>query len=57
MVSAALTAGSAVLGGPLGATAGAALSSLIQTNGEAQTEQAQVWKQLVDQGMDPAEAC
>ena len=55
-VSAALTTGGAVLGGPLGATAGAALSSLIQTNGEAQTEQAQVWKQLVDQGMDPAEA-
>ena len=55
-VSAALTTGGAVLGGPLGATAGAALSSLIQTNGEAQTEQAQVWKQLVARGMDPAEA-
>ena len=55
-VSAALTTGGAVLGGPLGATAGAALSSWIQTNNEAQSEQAQVWKQLVNQGMDPVEA-
>ena len=55
-VSAALTTGGAVLGGPLGATAGAALSSLIQTNGEAQLEQAHVWRELVDRGMDPAEA-
>ncbi len=55
-VSAALTTGGAVLGGPLGATAGAALSSLIQTNGEAQVEQAHVWRELVDRGMDPAEA-
>ena len=55
-LSAMLTAGGAVLGGPLGATAGAALSSWIQTNNEAQLEQAQVWEQLVDRGMDPAEA-
>ncbi|MBQ9526723.1 MAG: hypothetical protein IJR68_03855 [Fretibacterium sp.] len=50
------TTAGAMLGGPLGAAAGALLASLWQTHGEAETEQAQVYHQLVQDGMDRREA-
>jgi len=52
----ALTAGGAIAGGPLGAHAGALLSSFISSSSEAETEQAQVYHQLVGNGMDKREA-
>jgi hypothetical protein len=54
--SAALTVGGSILGGPLGAVVGAGLASLMSAHGEAQMEQVGVYKQLVEQGMDKAEA-
>ena len=51
-----MTAGGGVLGGPLGASAGAMLSGFILAHREAKHEQAGVYHQLVTKGMDDEEA-
>jgi hypothetical protein len=54
--TAALVLAGGALGGPSGALAGNALASTLAAHGESKMEQAEAWKTLVAQGMDPYEA-
>jgi hypothetical protein len=55
-LSAALSVGGGMLGGPLGAMAGSALAAYISSSSEAEMEQARAWKEFTAGGMDPREA-